>query len=226
MKLYLSSYKFGSDLQSLAALIPPAGSKVGLIDNALDFTAVDEVRRGGDSADESRSLEQLGFSVERLNLREYFGQPERLYEQLSQLGGVWIRGGNCFILRQAMYLSGFDRALRLMHSRRDFLYAGYSAAGCVLSPSLSVYADADDPEDHPYAEMRETIWEGMGVLNYAFMPHYDSDHFESELIGQEIHRCINCKVLFKALRDGEALVGETDGEGRLTSERIVGDAAK
>lgn len=226
MKLYLSSYKFGSDLQSLAALIPSARCKVGLIDNALDFTGVDEVRRGGDTAVEARSLEQLGFSVERLNLRDYFGKPERLSEHLSQLGGVWIRGGNCFILRQAMYLSGFDRALRLMHSRRDFLYAGYSAAGCVLSPSLAVYAVVDNPNDHPYAELRETIWEGVGVLSYAFMPHYDSEHYESELMGQEIQRCIDGKVLFKALRDGEALVGETDSQGGLTSERIVGDAAK
>jgi dipeptidase E len=202
-------------------MAPPEGKKVGLIANALDFTGVDEAKRDRDSAVEARLLEELGFSIQHLDLRAYFGQHSRLCDELLQLGGVWIRGGNCFILRQAMHLSGFDQAIRSMHSRSDFLYSGYSAAGCVLSPSLSVYAIVDNPNDHPYPELRETIWEGLSVLEYAFMPHYDSTHFESAVMGQEIQRCIERKQLFKALRDGDALVGETDDHGKLVSERFT-----
>jgi len=40
------------------------------------------------------------------------------------------------------------------------------------------------------------------------MPHYDSDHPESELIEKEIQRCIDKKWLFKALKDGDVIIIE------------------
>ena len=86
MRLYLSSYKLGNDQGALSSLAPTGGLKVGHIPNALDFTGVDEARRERDSADELRQLESLGFSVQHLDLREYFGRPSDLRDRLSQLG--------------------------------------------------------------------------------------------------------------------------------------------
>ena len=46
------------------------------------------------------------------------------------------------------------------------------------------------------------------------MPHYDSDHFESEGIGKEIQRCIDNKWLFKALRNAIKITSDSVEEIR------------
>jgi dipeptidase E len=70
----------------------------------------------------------------------------------------------------------------------------------------------DDHDDFPYPENSETIWEGLGVFNYGLLPHYDSDHFESEAIGKEVQTCIDNKWLFKSLRDGEVIIIESESD--------------
>ena len=107
-----------------------------------------------------------------------------------------------------MKLSGFDNILQTLLDRKDFLYAGYSAGACVLAPSLEAYKFVDDSKDTPYLELKEVLFDGLGILDFAFMPHYDSDHPESEAIAKEIEYCIKNKILFKAFRDGEVLIIE------------------
>ena len=95
----------------------------------------------------------------------------------------------------------------MQNSSSDFIYGAYSAGCCILSPSLKGLQIVDNPEDKPY-KYTETIWEGLGILNYAFLPHYDSDHHESADIDKEIRYCIENKVPFKAFRDGEVEIFE------------------
>jgi dipeptidase E len=122
------------------------------------------------------------------------------------LQGLWVSGGNTFVLRQAMHLSGFDMLVHKLAERDDFLYAGYSAGICVLSTSLGYLHIVDNPNDFPYPGFQTTLWKGLGLLDYALLPHYDSDHPESEDIGKTLTYCIEEKLLFKALRDVEVLV--------------------
>jgi dipeptidase E len=124
------------------------------------------------------------------------------------LNGLWVSGGNTFVLRQAMRLSGFDNIFKELRGRKDFLYGGYSAGVCILCDSLKYIQIADKPNDFPYEGNTEIIWEGLGVFDYGILPHYDSDHFESELIGNDVRQCIDNKWLFKALRDGEVIIIE------------------
>ena len=105
-----------------------------------------------------------------------------------------------------MKLSGFDVIFNELLERDDFVYSGYSAGICVLSKSLTSLQIVDKPTDNPYDEIKETIWEGLGFLDYMILPHYDSDHPESLDIDKEIRYCIENKVLFLALRDGEVLI--------------------
>lgn len=107
-----------------------------------------------------------------------------------------------------MKISGFDNVSPDLMKREDFLYAGYSAGICILSKSLKSIEIVDEPNNFPYKEIHQPIYEGLGVFEYSFMPHYDSDHFESEAIGKEIQRCIDNKWLFKALRDGDVIIIE------------------
>lgn len=205
MKLYLSSYKLGDNPSRLAALLNDNAS-VGYVPNALDFTKADPVRRQQNIDDDMALLKGIGLQPELLDLRDYFGTPGDLRKVVSTLGGLWISGGNTFVLRQAMKLSGLDEQLRAMSE--DFVYGGYSAAGCVLSPSLEAYQIVDDPTDLPYPEQKEVIWEGLGLIPFAFLPHYDSDHPESSDIAKEKERCVELGLSYKTLRDGEVLIVE------------------
>ncbi len=208
MKFYLSSYKIGNHPESLLALFSD-NKRIGYIPNALDFTGADPQRREKHVASDMQSLADVGLQPEVLDLKNYFENEVRLKEKLKSLGGIFISGGNTFILRQAMRLCGLDTVLQeYTKNREDFVYAGYSAAGCVLSPSLRGYAIVDDPTDLPYTGQKETIWEGLGMIDYAFLPHFDSDHPESADMNEEVQYCIENKIPYKTLKDGDALIFE------------------
>lgn len=202
MHLYLSSFRIGDGAAELRTLAD--GRRLGFIPNALDF--VPPERRAESNAAELRRVRDLGLEVETLDLSEFFGAPHRLRSYLDQLQGVWVRGGNTFVLRQAMQLSGFDQAL-LDRSSGDFLYAGYSAGICVLAPSLHGLQHVDDPLIEVYPGT-EVIWDGLGILDYLILPHYKSDHPESADIDVEVEYCTRHDIPFKTLRDGEVLIVE------------------
>lgn len=189
----------------------PKNPKIGFISNAGDGIGRDNERASQRAKEEMAVLQELGFSPEHLDLKNYFGDKESLGRKLKDLGGLWVCGGNTFVLRQAMKLSGFDELFTDLLIRDDFLYSGYSAVVCILCQSLEAINQVDDPLNLPYEEINSPIYEGLGVFNYAILPHYDSDHFESEDIAKEVQRCIDNKWLFKALKDGEVLIGSTSG---------------
>jgi dipeptidase E len=205
MKYYLSSFKFGNELEKLKQMLP-AGSKIGHINNSRDWTTADPEIRLNYQNQEITQLNELGFATESLDLKDYFGKEDLLRIKLAQLNGLWVSGGNTFVLRQAMKLSGFDNIFKELRKRNNFLYAGYSAGICVLCDSLKYIKNVDEPNDFPYAGNKEIIWDGLGVFDYALLPHYDSDHFESAAIGKELQTCIDNKWLFKALRDGDVII--------------------
>lgn len=209
MNFYISSFRVGDAVDVLRSFAPRDGRKVGFIPNAVDFTGHDPERRRSGIAYDCGQLEAAGIQPELLDLRDYFRAPDRLAAKLDTLGGIWLRGGNCFVLRQAMRLSGLDDLVLELLPRPDFLYGGYSAGGCVLCSDLSGYSIVDNPDDHPYPEIQETIWTGLGILPFVFLPHYDSDHPESADVGREIEQCIRRKTLFRAYRDGEVLTFST-----------------
>lgn len=205
MKFYLSSYKIGNEVEQLKKFF--SGNKsVGYIPNALDFSKADPDKRQKHIESDMASLREVELDVQLLNLRDYFGKADALREKLNELGGVWISGGNVFVLRQAMRLSGLDTILHELSEQKDFVYGGYSAAGCVLSERLDAYKIVDDATDTPYPELKEVLWDGIGFLQYAFLPHYDSDHPESSDIEKEIKYCTDNHIPYKTLRDGEVLI--------------------
>ena len=204
MKYYLSSYEIGNETEKLKTLVPKG--KIGYIPNARDFTGADPERRAKRNENDMGSLRKLGLEVEMLNLHDYFGKRDELKKKLEELGAIFISGGNVFVLRQAMKLSGLDEILKEIKDT-NFLYAGYSAAGCVLAPSLKGM-DIVDPLDTPYDEQKEILWDGLGFVDFRFMPHWDSNHPESADIDKEIEYCKENNIQYKAIRDGEVIVIE------------------
>lgn len=206
MKLYLSSYKLGDETETLQQWLVSTQKRVGYVPNAFDFTGMPSENRVKHMDFDMEELEALGLTVEVLDLRNYFGKKDALREKLNRLDMLWVSGGNTFVLRQAMRLSGFDELMAELQGREDFVYGGYSAACCVLSPSLKGLQVVDDPNNHPYESLKETIWEGLGLIDYAFLPHYDSDHPESDDIDKEVAYCTENGIHFKTVRDGEVIV--------------------
>lgn len=205
MKYYLSSYEIGNETEKLKNLVPKG--KIGYIPNARDFTGADPERRAKRNEKDMGSLRELGLEVEMVNLQNYFGKTDELKKKLDEIGAIFISGGNVFVLRQAMKLSGLDDILKELRDQKDFLYAGYSAAGCVLTPNLKAY-EIVDKVDTPYPEETEVIWDGLNFVDFAFMPHWDSDHPESADIEKEIAYCKDNNIPYKAIRDGEVIIIE------------------
>ena len=207
MRLFLSSYKIGNAPEELRRLA--SRGKIGYVANALDFSNADRERRAQHIKADIESLERLGLQVQQIDLRAYFGNKDALKDKLDELSAIFVSGGNVFVLRQAMRLSGLDNILEDLRGSDDFLYAGYSAAGCVLAPSLSSYEIVDPPET-PYKELTEVLWDGLALVDFAFMPHWDSDHPESSSIEREIAYCRQHDIPYKAVRDGEVIVMKTE----------------
>jgi dipeptidase E len=206
MKFYLSSYRMGNEIGKLKKMIPK-NKKTALIMNAVDCYNDLERRKKGEQQN-VKELSKVGLDVEILDLRDYFGRREKLKKKMKEFGVFWVRGGNTFVLRQAMKLSGFDVILKSMLKKKDILYGGYSAGICVLSPTLKSIEIVDDPTQKPYGKKSKVIWDGLGIVDYAIVPHYKSDHPESKLSGKTVEYLIKNKVLFKALRDGEVIIIE------------------
>ena len=203
MKFYLSSYRVGNKAEELVKMIP--NNKIGYIPNASDNLS--EERNQSHQVSNIRELRKLGLEPEIIDLKNYFGKYTELEAKLDELKAVWIKGGNTFVLRQAMKLSGFDTYI-LSNFQKDFLYAGYSAAICVLYKNMYALQIVDDPYAFPYGEKNETIWEGLGVVDHMLLPHFDSDHPESDDISKEVEYCKKNNIPYKTLRDGEVIIFE------------------
>ncbi len=181
---------------------------IAYIPNACDYTNIDWEQKHAAEQFDMESLEKIGLTVEYLDLQTYFGRTDDLRKTLHKCGGVFIRGGNTFILRQAMKLSGFDVIFEELLTHDDVVYAGYSAGICVLAPDFRALQIVDDPTDKPYKELQDTLWEGLGFLDDMILPHYQSDHPESADIEKEVEFAQNNTIPFKTLRDGEVIIIE------------------
>ena len=71
MKLYLSSYKLGQDIEVLQDWLKDHDNKIGLIINSRDVFPDGERKTIGIGND-AKELEELGFSVEIVDLKKYF----------------------------------------------------------------------------------------------------------------------------------------------------------
>ncbi len=201
MKFYLSSAGFGKEVARLKALLP-AASRIGHIVNAQDRSGVVAAAPGAFQAGEIEALNRMGFTAEALDLRMFFGKTEALNERLSRLDGLWVSGGNTFVLRTAMKLSGFDALFPELRKRSGFLYGGSSAGVCVLCDSLKYIQHVDDPYFFPYGAGEAVSWEGLHVFDHGILPHYRS----SRAIRKAVQTCIDNKWLFTVLKDGEVIV--------------------
>lgn len=141
-----------------------------------------------------------------ISLKNYFGNYDKLKKDLKEYHAFFAIGGNTFALRKAMQLSGFDTFLKEISNKENYLYGGYSAGICVLSPDLHGLHLVDEPIN-PYNE-EEVLYRGIGLLDYVPVPHYKSDHPESKMVDDVVEYCEKNNIKFRTLKDGDVIVQE------------------
>jgi dipeptidase E len=105
-----------------------------------------------------------------------------------------------------MVQSGFDQAIRSLFAKDEVVYGGYSASICVLTPDLHGIELVDNPNVVPKGYDSEVIWEGMGLVDFAIVPHYRSDHPESAAIEKVVDYFKKHNIPYKALHDGQVIL--------------------
>jgi dipeptidase E len=210
MRFYLSSYKFGRDFNDFKKLLP-SNLKLAYIPNALDpYDDLSTRPRDLQVIVEMKQKfmeEEVNIEIEFVDLRDYLDNSIELELKLSQFGIIWVRGGNVYVLQKTIERSGFDRIIRKwFQERKDLLYAGYSAGICILAKSLEGIHLMDDLTQTIYGELKP-ITEGIGILNYLIIPHYQSPgHPETEFADICIEYMKQHKLPYKTLRDGEVII--------------------
>lgn len=203
MRLFLSSYRLGDDPGRLTALLR-TGRPAAIIANATD--ELPTAARAGCVLSEVRSLAGLGLAAEEVDLRAYFGAPERLAADLERFELIWVRGGNTFVLRAALALSGADDVLTGLLGRDVAVWGGYSAGACVLAPSLRGLDLLDDPGAVRGCYGTDPLWEGLGLIDHAIVPHFDSEYLGGPKVERLANRYRHEGIPHRALRDGEVIV--------------------
>jgi dipeptidase E len=203
MELYLSSYRLGNESEKLVEMVGK-GNKIAVIGNAMDY--VDAGWRKEKIQENFEELRLIGLVPVEIDLRDYFGKPEELKRKMDEFRAVYVRGGNVFLLRRAFAESGFDNWVLSQKDNPNFVYSGYSAGGCVLSPSLKGMEIVDDMNASADGYKSGTIWEGLDIIDYSFVPHYESVHPESARVGESVEYLKKNNIPFKTLHDGEVII--------------------
>lgn len=181
MRLFLASYRFGADPTILLDLTGGPG-RIGVVAAACD--AWPPNARASAVTSELIALRGLGFDPVEIDLRTP-GSVDRL----ADLPVIWVRGGNTFVLRHRLAVSGADIALTELVRTDALVYAGYSAGACVTAPDLRGIEYADPVEEvaevaGPGTPIPTT---GLGWIDRAIVPHYRSEY----LGGAESDRMID-----------------------------------
>jgi dipeptidase E len=208
MKLYLSSYRVGDHADKLKELINKDGARVAVCVNALDGADL-EVRNSIVLARELADITELGYLAEELDLRNYFNNDD-LDDALKQYDAVWLSGGNTFILAKAFKQSGFDKLFHTRFKSGDLVYAGYSAAFCVLSDDLHGVELVDDKDAEAEGYEPGEIWKGLGIIDFYPIVHFRSNHHESDDVEKEYNYVVENNIPHKTFKDGDVYLVNGD----------------
>lgn len=209
MRLFLSSQDLGN-YPKVARRLVGNNNRVAFIKNAQDDLPPSE--RSFSLPEKKVMFENAGFEFEELDLRDYFGKPDKLLNKLSNFGLVWCSGGNTFILRRAMAASGLDDILDKLLKDDKIMYGGSSAGSCVTAPSLHgiEFGDRPQPDIVPKEyPSKKIIWAGLNLVPFAIVPHQGSDWY-GDKAAESIAYFKKHKIPHKSLSDGQVIV--VDGE--------------
>lgn len=211
MKLFLASYRFGDHHTRFAELVGP-GARIAVIAAAAD--AWPAAARASAVTSELTPLRRAGYDAEELDIRDYAPSPDALEHALRTFDCVWVRGGNTFVLRAQLARTGADDVLERLVRNGDLAYAGYSAGTAVATPTLTGLDVTDDPSDVLATCGIETVWTGLGLVDFAIVPHGGGSVLEDPAAtARTIAILTKERIPFRVLSDQQVVVvdgGEAD----------------
>lgn len=172
MRLFLASSELGNYANRLRRL---AGSnrRVLIIRNARDYRPEDYVAKI--LADKTALFFEYGFDPQVLDLRQFFGKADELANYLDQYdpGVIYCLGGNPFILRAALRLSGMDTIIRQALMNDTIVYSGESAGIMVATKDLNMYQRDDGFTTDASRELYgiASPLDGLGLIDFYPIPH-------------------------------------------------------
>lgn len=156
MKLYLSSIGIPNKT-AFQNLFTKPHPNIGLIANAWDV-APKHVRQPFIERTTAQ-LQQTGAVVAPVDLLK---NPD-----FAGFDGVWFMGGNTFYLNWAVHQAKIPAILKEVSD--DFIFGGESAGAVIAGTTLHGIEFLDDPKEAP-----QVIWEGLGLVDYGIIPHWDT----------------------------------------------------
>jgi dipeptidase E len=209
MRLFLSSYRFGSDPARLLEVTRGPG-RIAVIANACD--AWPSRARASSVISEFGPLRALGYDPEEVDLRDHLGDPGSLRPRLTAFSAVWVRGGNTFVLRAQLARSGGDTVLTDMVDAGTLAYAGYSAGACVATPTLRGLEFSDDPAEVTEIGAGPVVWDGLGWVEHSIVPHAGDSALGDGGVDRTLEYLRREYIPYVALTDDDALVIGTGGD--------------
>lgn len=89
--------------------------------------------------------------------------------RIAECNVIVVGGGNTSYLMEQCVGSGFDK--ELLELLKTKVYVGISAGSIILSKTLWVSSE------FLYGDESNEVIAGLGVVNFNFRPHYNSEHF-------------------------------------------------
>lgn len=206
MRLFLSSENLGNYPEVFLKMLGE-NNRVAVIHNAIDDWPLEEKHQK--IKQHKDQLRSQGFETEEIDLREYFGSSQKLAKKIQGVGGIFVFGGNTFILRRAFADSGIDRLLTSALKDDELVYGGSSAGSIVMTPSLKGTEWGDDPDQVQKIYHRPIIWDALNIVPFYIVPHCGTDWFGKEA-QQMIDYLENNNLPYKGLHDGEVVVVDGD----------------
>lgn len=190
-RLLLASYGIGA----LPALVDGdvAGLRFAFVPTAAgpDAEAKDWVQA------DLRQLERFGCEARTLDLAEV--DADEVEAALGGLDGVFLTGGNSYLLLWHARRSGFAERVVPLVERGELLYVGTSAGAMVAGPDLAPAASLDNRREVPELESSQAL----GLASFMVLPHDENP--EARARHDEIVAA-HPSVSFIRLRDGSAVL--------------------
>lgn len=192
----------------------PSRGRVAVVSNALDLIPMDarleHAKRGGFVVQDW--FGDRGLEVFDLDLRAYFGADDQVERALDGADLVWAIGGNAFLLLRAIRQSGLETPLKRRLAEGSIVYGGWSAGACVAGATLRGVHLMDEPSVVPAGYDAEPQWDGVGLVDYTIVPHFESNHPESTAAGVAASYLQAQRIPHRTLRDGESIIIDDDGK--------------
>ncbi len=213
MRLFLSSQDLGN-YGKVASKMAGDNRRALYIKNAQDDLPPEE--RNFSTPEKKKMFEKFGFEFEEIDLRDYFGNYDKLAKKLETAGSFWSSGGNVYVLRRAFAQSGLDKLLLKLLREDKILYGGWSAGAMIMTPNLKAadWNKTDRPQIVPKGYRAEVIWEGLNLVPFYIAPHIGSKRFGTRP-KETADYYKEHKLPYYGLRDGQVIIIDGDKQELL-----------